>query len=57
MYAVSLDIPSVLRQVEREDDTINDPLAILIAAEEELEFDGDADTPPNCQHNDVEKSS
>ena len=40
MYTLSLDVPSVQRRAEREnDDTINDPLSILIAAEEELEFD------------------
>lgn len=40
MLTLSLDIPAVARRAEREDDTINDPLALLIAAEEELEFDG-----------------
>lgn len=43
MLTLSLDIPAVQRRAEREnDDTINDPLSILIAAEEELEFEPSA---------------
>lgn len=57
MYTLSIDVPSVLRTVEREDDTINDPLALLIQAEEELEFNAVADPAPIGRHLNVEKSS
>lgn len=57
-YTVSYDIPAIRRLVDTlEDDTINDPLYILIAAEDELEFNADADPAPNGQHHNVEKSS
>lgn len=57
MYTLSLDDAYVQRMVEREDDTINDPLALLIQAEEELEFNAAAVPAPIGQHHKVEKSS
>lgn len=47
-YTVSYDIPAIQRLADSlEDDTINDPLYILINAEDELEFD-DACSFPQC---------
>lgn len=57
-YTVSYDLPAIRRLVDAlEDDTINDPLFILIEAEDELEFNAEADPAPNGQHPNVEKSS